>query len=323
MTNSASYEGLLVIGDPHLEGRQPGFRKDKYPEKILGKVEWCLEYSRKQKLLPVFLGDIFQNPRDNPTWMLSRLIEIMRDSGSIGIYGNHDCADIELTENDSLNILLKSGCMRLVDYQNPWRGEMNGRTVYVGGSSYRQVVPERFEIVETNRKDQTLFSNEPFVVWLTHHDVDIPGYEGGRFKPREIENVDMLINGHIHKRLETVQVGQTSWLTPGNISRRSRSERTRNHVPMALRIDVVENDHSVSDVVIPHEPFEKIFHDSVPDVELEPEASGFVSGLKDLTARRTQSGAGLTEFLSKNLHQFAKPVAKEIETLAKEIMEAK
>ena len=77
------YDGLLIIGDPHLEGRQPGFRKDDYPNVILEKLNWCLRYASRHQLMPVLLGDIFQNPRDNPTWMLSRLIEIMLGSGTI------------------------------------------------------------------------------------------------------------------------------------------------------------------------------------------------------------------------------------------------
>jgi predicted phosphodiesterase len=320
ISRQEDYRGLLVIGDPHLEGRQPGFRKDDYPNVILEKLEWCLQYARRNQLLPTLLGDLFQNPRDNPTWMLSRLIGMLRDSGLIGIYGNHDCAEPVLTDNDSLMILIKSGCLRLVDYQNPWSGVMNGRTVYVGGSSYRQIVPEKFELVKRAAK-KTLFESDPLVIWLAHHDVDIPGYDAGRFKPHEIENVDLLINGHIHKRLDSVQVGQTLWMTPGNISRRSRSERSRNHVPRAVRIDVGESDYEISDVVVPFQPFEEVFHDPVADADCEPDSSDFVTGLKELQARRTQSGAGLHEFLAQNLGQFAIPVAREIEILANQIMQ--
>ena len=46
------YVGLLAIGDPHLEGRQPGFRKDDYPNVILDKLAWCLEYAEANRLLP-------------------------------------------------------------------------------------------------------------------------------------------------------------------------------------------------------------------------------------------------------------------------------
>lgn len=308
------YVGLLVIGDPHVEGRQPGFRKDDFPNVILKKIAWCLDYAKTNRLLPTFLGDMFDKPRDNPTWMIGRLIEIMSGSGSIGIYGNHDCADPQLNDNDSLSILIKSGCLRLVSQRSPWRGLMDQRPVFVGGSSYRHPIPEEFKVPTAGRR--SLFDSDPFVVWLTHHDIDIAGYENGRFKPYEIENVDLLINGHIHRRLESVQAGQTVWMTPGNISRRSRSEANRQHVPTVVRIDVQSDGHKISDVIVPHEDHTKVFHDSVTEIETKQTSSEFVTGLAELTARRTESGAGLHEFLAANLSQFDTKVVAEIERLA-------
>ena len=312
-----SYVGLLVIGDPHIEGRQPGFRKDDFPEVILNKVQWCLEYAKTNRLLPTFLGDLFDKPRDNPTWMMGRLIEMMSRVPSIGIYGNHDCAETSLNENDSLSILIKAGCLRLVDESSPWRGTMNDRSVFVGGSSYRQPIPVEFEIKATRKR--TLFDNDPFVVWLTHHDIDIAGYENGRFKPHEIENVNLLINGHIHRRLESVKAGTTTWRTPGNISRRSRSEACKEHVPTVLRIDVGLESHTITDIEVPHQKYDEVFHSEVAQANAEQTSSGFVTGLAQLNSLRTQSGAGLHAFLAENLEQFEPAVAAEIKALATEV----
>jgi hypothetical protein len=57
----------------------------------------------------------------------------------------------------------------------------------------------------------------------------------------------------------------------------------------------------------------------VADVAVDDAASAFVSGLAELEARRTQSGAGLMTFLEKNLEQFEEAVAAEIRTLAGEV----
>ena len=312
-----AYIGMLLIGDPHIEGRQPGFRKDDFPNVILGKVEWCLNYAKANQLLPVFLGDMFDKPRDNPTWMIGNLIDIMSRVPSIGIYGNHDCAEATLNENDSLTILIKAGCMRIVSERFPWSGMMNGRQVFVGGSSYRQPIPFEFKLTATRRR--SMFDDDPFVVWLTHHDIVIAGYENGRVQPHEIENVDLLVNGHIHKRLETVTAGRTKWMTPGNISRRSRSEAAREHVPMCVRIDVHSEDYSLTDVVVPHEKHDVVFHSAVAQTENEQSSSEFVTGLAELNSRRTESGAGLHAFLAENLCQFEPAVAMEIKALANEV----
>ena len=226
------YQGILFIGDPHLEGRQPGFRKDDYPNVVLDKLQWCLDYALQNRLLPAILGDLFDKPRDNPTWMLARLMEMMAAQEVIGIFGNHDCAETTLTENDSLTLLIKSGCLRLVDEVDPWFGQINERNVYVGGSSYRHFIPDPFEFPT---RQQSLFNQSTLVFWMTHHDIDVPGYTSGVLNPREIANIDFVVNGHIHRRLEPVEKGMTTWLTPGNISRRSRSDANRNHVPSVLR----------------------------------------------------------------------------------------
>ncbi len=157
--------GMLVIGDPHIEGRQPNFRCDDYPITILNKVRWCLDYAKENQMLPVFLGDMFDKPRDNPTWMLGELIEMLLDRGAIGIYGNHDCAEPMLTDNDSLMILVKSGCLQLVSETSPWIGPINGRMTVIGGSSYRHRVPERFDLAKLPR--HSLFGDDPLVVWLS------------------------------------------------------------------------------------------------------------------------------------------------------------
>lgn len=310
----SSYGGVLLIGDPHLEGRQPGFRKDDYPNVILNKLAWCLEYAAANRLLPALLGDLFDKPRDNPNWMLVRLMELLRGE-VIGLYGNHDCADPELKDHDSLSLLIESNRLRLVSDQDPWQGVMNGRQVVVGGSSYRHPLPKQY----CARQGEP-HAERPLVIWLTHHDILIPGYDEGRIRPREIAGVDLVVNGHIHRRLEPIQAGQTSWITPGNISRRSRSEASREHLPSVLRIDVSAAGHELRYIEIPHRPFHEVFHDVVIEDSPSGGASAFVAGLAELQARRTESGAGLQVFLEQNVTQFTPAVADEILRLAQEVL---
>lgn len=308
------YFGLLMIGDPHLEGRQPGFRKDDYAKVILEKLDWSLAYAREEQLLPVILGDLFDKPRDNPTWMIGRLFEMMQGE-IVGIYGNHDVHYLpELTEHDSLSLLVKAGCLRILNAESPWTGLINGREVLLGGSSYREEIPKKWK--ETKK---TKCLGQPLTIWLTHHDILIPGYDEGRIKPTAIDGIDLIINGHIHRRLETVTRGQTQWLTPGNISRRSRSDATKDHRPSVLRIDVQPESFEMTYVEIPHRPFDEVFHDAVIESAEKIGASAFVAGLSELQARRTSSGAGLQEFLTQNLDQFKPQVQAEIWNLAEEV----
>ncbi len=307
-----SYRGLLLIGDPHLKGRQPGFRKDDYPSVILDKLAWCLEYAAVNRLLPAILGDLFDKPRDNPNWMIVRLMELLKGE-VIGLYGNHDCADPELKDHDSLSLLVQSDRLRLVSEQQPWQGLMNGRQVVVGGSSYRHPLPKRYP---PSTEQHSVSS--PLVIWLTHHDILIPGYDKGNIRPREIPGVDVVVNGHIHHSKETIQAGRTAWITPGNISRLLLSDVNR--VPFVLRIDVSTRAHELLYVEVPHRPFDEVFHDLAIEESPLGGESAFVTGLAELQARRTASGAGLRVFLEQNMTQFAPPVANEIMRLAQEIL---
>lgn len=312
-------EGLLVIGDPHVEGRIPDFRSDNYPETILNKLEWCLDYARNQRLQPVLLGDLFDKPRDNPTWMIGRLIEMMIGRKLIGIYGNHDCAQPELTDDDSLMILVKSGCLQLVSENNPWTATIAGRTVLVGGSSYRQRIPDRIDVSRFPK--HSLFPEQPFCVWLTHHDLKVGDYENGRFSPFAIPNVDLVINGHIHTRSEPVQKEDTTWMNPGNISRRSRSQTCREQSPAVLQIDIEADDWSSQYVEVPHREFSEVFHAPADSDASLDSHSVFVAGLDELKNRKTASGAGLNSFLEKNIDQFSEQVGAEIMKLATQVLE--
>lgn len=312
--SEASYAGILLIGDPHLEARPPGFRKDDYPAVILDKLAWSLNYARANRLLPAILGDLFDKPRDNPNWLIVRLLDLLQGE-ILCLYGNHDCADPVLGDHDSLSLLIKAGRLRLISLECLWRGTINGRAVVVGGSSYRQAIPEQFPAA------QGMGATKPLVIWLTHHDILIPGYDEGRFRPRAIAGIDLVVNGHIHRRLEEQVTGETRWITPGNISRRARNDATRGHVPSVLQIDVNEAGYSLRYIELPYRPFDEVFHEAVTEVESIGGQSAFVQGLAELQARRTASGAGLTEFLAKNVGQFPAEVAGEILNLAKEVMQ--
>ena len=306
-----AYQGVLLIGDPHVEGRVPGFRRDDYPRVVLEKIKWCLQTAQEQNLLPVILGDLFHVPRDNQNWLLCELLTLF-ETPVYGIYGNHDCRENQLNEHDTLSILIQAGRYRLLSTENPWRGTMAGRPVIVGGTSWGHKLPKADAFEHE--------TDSPLIVWVTHHDLHVPGYEEqGHLRPYEITGVEYVVNGHIHRRLEDVQKGQTTWVTPGNIIRRSRSDATRAHIPSVLKLEATADGWRRSQVEIPHAAFDEVFHPEMEDKTEEGVPSAFISGLAELQSRRTDTGAGLKLFLEKNLPQFETTVAAEIQKLADEV----
>ncbi len=305
-------QGLLLIGDPHLEGRVPGFRKDDYPRTVLDKLRYALSLAQAQDLLPLILGDLFHLPRSNPNWLLVEVMQLF-SQGVAGIYGNHDVHENQLTDDDSISVLAHGGRISLLDQDAFLEADIRGTRVIIGGTPWGQKLPSRLP--------SELEGLQPeLVVWLTHHDLIVPGYEDqGHVRPRELPGIDLVVNGHIHRCLGEVRTGATRWLTPGNISRRSRSDATRAHCPSVLRLDVTEGGWEPTWVEVPHEPFETVFHQAVVDDEPGEEGSAFIAGLAELQARKTQTGAGLAAFLDKNLSQFDSDVATAIRNLAEEV----
>lgn len=307
-------KGLLFIGDPHLASRPPGFRKDDYPSTILEKLRWSLNYARENSLRPIFLGDLFDFPRDNANWLLVRLLPLL-DDNTLAIYGNHDCKENTLDENDTLSILVHANKIRLLDEEHPWIGAIDGRKILIGGTPWGQYLPKTF-----NRGRYA--SDSTLVFWLAHHDLRFPGYEeSARLDCREIPGIDYLINGHIHRNLGQVQAGQTLWINPGNISRITRSEASRNHVPSVLRADITASGCELSRIAIPHAPFDEVFHAETSGQKPEDAGSVFIRALADFESVRTASGAGLRQFLDANLGQFEPKVADEINVLANEVLQ--
>jgi predicted phosphodiesterase len=307
--------GLLFIGDPHAASRAPGFRKDDYARTILGKIRWAIEYALAERLTPFLLGDLFDFPRDNANWLIVELMDLFsRCPGGCtwGVYGNHDCKENELGDNDTLSVLVAGGQVRLLD-RSPWRGTVNGCPVVVGGTSWGRELPDAFERGSADGGR---------VFWLTHHDLRFPGYEEqARMGCREIAGVDLAINGHIHRALGSVVRGQTTWLNPGNITRVSRGDATRAHEPAVLRVDVAQDGAwTAKRVTVPHLPFDEVFHPEVASEEARVDDSVFIRELAALESVRTSGGAGLRSFLDANLPQFAPRTVEEIEALAREVL---
>ena len=303
------YQGLLVIGDPHIEARVPGFRKDSYPRTILEKLRWALDYAQQQQLLPLILGDLFQLPRDNPNWLVVELLE-MFDQPIAGVYGNHDVHERAIKSDDSLSILAEAGRIFLLNGVNRLDLSINHRQVTIGGTPWGQSLPDQIDV-----------RPESLVVWLCHHDLIVPGYEeAGNIKITDSLPIDILINGHIHRRLEDQLIGNTTVLTPGNIARRKRGDASREHVPSVLQIDISSDDWEHRLIEVPHQSYDDVFYPAVIESKVDPGRSDFVAGLKEMLARRTETGAGLQAFLDANLSQFDDPVAEQIRDLSTDVL---
>jgi len=316
----AEYIGVLFVGDLHLASRVPGFRKDDYPQAILGKLRWVLDYARAERLLPVLLGDVFDFPRDNANWLLVELHKML-DPQTPAIYGNHDCKENAPSDHDTVSILVASGLLRLLSEQQPWVGAINGCPVAIGGTCWGQKLPGRVDRQALLGEEACRSGAPAYVLWASHHDLRFPGFEeAGRMDCREIAGLDLVVNGHIHRQLHDVMTGRTRWMNPGSLTRISRSDASRQHAPGVLRVDVAPDGLDCRRVNVPHQAFEEVFHPTIESEAVVIQQSLFIRDLAKLQSVRTSAGVGLREFLDANLHQFEPEVADEINLLAEEVL---
>ncbi|WP_051261917.1 metallophosphoesterase family protein [Desulfovibrio inopinatus] len=283
--------GFFFIADAHLAGRPPGQRLEGYQEQILAKVEACLIEAAKRDMLPVFLGDLFHWPRENPNNLLVALIALFRDYTPYVLVGNHDKYEARLTTDVSLAVLEEAGVVHVMKEAGPvLRAHMPGANVVLGASPDGTPLPTHYD----KEEDET-------VVWISHHGIGFPDFRDRPIRISEIPGVDWVVNGHIHRPQPTETCGQTRWANPGNIVRLTFSQRSLKRIPAASYW--VPGCDDIEHWPVPHLPFYDVFPDQ--DFPVEPEGqsseSRFLEGLERLAWKRTREGVGLRQFLQDNL----------------------
>ena len=306
--------GLLLIPDAHIAGTPVHQRLDGYREHIMGKIQACLQRAKELELTPVFLGDLFHWPRENPNSLLVELMELFRPQRPFALVGNHDKHQARFTSDTSLAVLAEAGVVRLLDQAGPAFvlepiGGVTG-PVLIGASPDGTDLPQAF--------DPTGYAE---VVWLTHHNINFPDFMDKAIRRKELPGVDWVINGHIHRAQPTMRHGCTRWANPGNITRLTFNAKTRERIPAAsIWRPGMGPQEDLERWVVPHLGFYEVFPDQeFPQAADESEGdSGFLQGLERLAWRRTREGIGLEQFLRVNLNA-EQPEAKLILELYEEV----
>ncbi len=290
--------GFLFIGDPHVSSVAPGRRVDDYLTTVLGKLEVAARICWEKKLIPVLLGDLIHRDNESSIAMLSRLNKGLRKFPCMPIEldGNHGKRQFRPTEGDMEHLLQDIGSLWLV--QSPGLvGEFvfDGVAVKLYGCPHEDALPT---VLPANGDDAVN-------ILITHHDLAFEdGYPGA--KPvLEIANCSMLVNGHMHKTMPSLQVGQMRAHNPGNIEPLSLD--VIDHVPSVWEWSPEQLDFELVQHVVPHDSL--CFDLTGVQVDASEDAQGAVDALKEsqfavllagevsLDAHRTNDGTVLLEDL--------------------------
>lgn len=236
-------KGILFIGDPHLSSRRPGRRKDDdFGKTVLGKIEYLINYCNENKLLPCFLGDMFDSPLEKEEQLKTKLVRTLRRSWTTPIAnaGNHDMRNTTLSDGDSLAYLAETGIVNVCETSGSFETVMVGdKLVGIGATPYGQSFP---------LDARPYFGTVDTIIWLTHHDIAFEGAYPGAMAAQAITGCKLVVNGHMHLRKNVVNVNGTVWFNPGNITRQAID--AIDHEPAAYAL--MEQGNLVK-VNIPHE----------------------------------------------------------------------
>lgn len=216
-----TFDGILFIGDPHVSSRRPGRRKDDYLSSVLGKLSEAAALCKEYRLLPVILGDLFNRNDDNDLRMLNRLVRVLQEFPTAPwvLEGNHDKEQTVLSEADALVLLASTGVVRVLDragveVEVPVSGQGVCRLV---AFPYGSELPDAIE----RKADWTIA--------VTHHDLAFGNPYPGAQPLKPIQNIDFVVNGHMHDTKKPERRGGTWWHNPGNIE--PLSVDLADHVP--------------------------------------------------------------------------------------------
>lgn len=222
MANQIS--GFLFIGDPHLSSKKPGRRKDKlFDYTVLGKIEQSINVANENNLLPVFLGDIFDRPTEESESVKIKLLRVLKKSihKPVSNIGNHDIQHSKISDSDSITLLEEAGAIDLIRENGKYGEYKIGETIIgIGGTPYGYSIPQ--DVTE-------YFAEAKKVIWITHHDLAFEGSYPGSTELFAIKGCNLVVNGHMHLTKKIVQMDNTTWFNPGNITRQTAD--TRDHKP--------------------------------------------------------------------------------------------
>lgn len=214
--------GLLIVGDPHLTSRQISKRHDLVStmETCLDKLSQVVKIANRENLFVVFLGDFFDSDKENNIYLLTKTIRILKslDHKPLTIVGNHEKTEDKLADYNMLVSLIEANVMDVfIDNKITQTLELHDKTlnkdyhIAIGGTNYGSKIPDKVTRPENIEK----------LIWITHHDLLFKSAYPGAVPLKEIDGVDLVINGHMHKAQPQQQEKTTTWCCPGNILRQT------------------------------------------------------------------------------------------------------
>lgn len=310
MIELKNYNGLLFVGDPHITIKHKRMRLDEnICDTILNKIEQAVDIANKENLYLVFLGDLFDDSKEQDYNMMTKLIRILNQlrTPAATVEGNHEKTKTKLTDEVGLKLLQEAKCLYVMEKNDLWaKMKIDNKTYYIGSTPYGEKIPNEVNIPVKQGSGE--------IIWLTHHNLDFGNSYPGVVPIHQIKNVSMLVNGHIHQTKKSKIIGNMVAHNPGNITRQTTD--CNDHIPSVWKW-IPEQKYELEPIVLKHEKHvfdltgkQVLINYDESDIPLDltpQQSSSFVTHMQELQynePHQTQDG----DYMANTIKTFAKAI---------------
>lgn len=220
---------FILLSDFHGTSKNPRARKDNVLFAFRNKLEYIFKYAKKINATILQAGDLFDTPRDINA--LFQFISIRTKYPSINfycIYGQHDQYYRNKNMPCNLNILQKSGLIKILD-KNPI---IIGPNIY--GASWNEKIPKAKFKEDLNIL--VIHKNiSPMQLWYSHKSITPDSF----LNAKELLNYHLILCGDIHIKFIRKTYSKIICNT-GPILRLEANKYNRKHQPMFFIYDSIE-----------------------------------------------------------------------------------
>ena len=213
---------LVFMTDTHGRANNPVSRKDDFPQTILNKIEWVVNYANMNNAYILHGGDWIHRPDTSPTW-ISALAKILikAEKPVLSVLGNHDIYSYNIStfKRTPLSILEACDCVHFISSDKPYIIQDGEDKIQITGVSAHPLLDRGGRV-----SDYILTSKQYPAVHIVH------GFLANKSWPADVPHTlindvcenncaDVILTGHEHSGYNIVEKNGIKFCNPGSLAR--------------------------------------------------------------------------------------------------------
>jgi len=246
---------FILVSDVHATSKKPVGRKDDILKTFIKKFSFILDYARKHNASIIQAGDFFHSPRD--WFVLESFIGLLKEYDDVrifSIFGQHDMYMRSKTATNTLSVLDKIGCVKLlknkpIKIKNP----LNTEKIYIYGCSWGETIPKPYKkgvnilVIHSSISNREVYPG---------HD-----YTSPKYFMRKNKGWDLIVVGDTH-RYFTAKTNNTLLVNTGPLLRLEANEYNMTHKPKIFIYDPSLR-KITNELIVPHKRARKVLSERV------------------------------------------------------------